>query len=207
VSEESIQSAGREIHAPAVPGVLPAAGEGVSTAPVIPAPPSLAALLTGHILRDGEGVMLILKPSLWYVPFQSARFSAAVLIGAIAAILWQGRNPMRERYDLEIAGLLIAGRFMWAILQWMGQLYVLTDLRILRLAGIFTVDVFDCPLRKVARARFITPVNEKLMGLGTIEIIPVDDRPSAVWQTVNRPREVREQIIAMINRASQHPLG
>ena len=35
---------------------------------------SLAALLTGHILQDGEVILLILKPSLWYIAFASMRF-------------------------------------------------------------------------------------------------------------------------------------
>ena len=32
---------------------------------------SLATLLTSHILRDGELVLLILKPSLWFIVFQT----------------------------------------------------------------------------------------------------------------------------------------
>ena len=52
---------------------------------------------------------------------------------------------------IETTIFLIAGRVMGAVLQWMGRLYVLTDQRIIRLAGVFISDLYDCPLRKVSR--------------------------------------------------------
>src|SRR5205823_8176791 len=41
---------------------------------------SLAVLLTRHVLRDGELVILLLKPSLWFILLSSLRFAAIVLI-------------------------------------------------------------------------------------------------------------------------------
>jgi hypothetical protein len=170
----------------------------------IPAHGGLAALFTGHILRDGEVVLLILKPSLWFIPLQSALFAGVVAIVAIAAALLGGHVASRDRLCFEAAALLIAGRLMWAALQWMGRLYVLTDQRILRLAGVFTTDVFDCPLRKVATARRTASPRESAVGVGSIHIFPSDpDRPSATWQTVARPRQVHAEIIAAIDRAKQ----
>ena len=57
----------------------------------------------------------------------------------------------------------------------MGRLYILTDLRVLRLGGVMTVEVFNCPLRKVVRVRMVTPATEKAMAVGSIEIIPSDE--------------------------------
>ena len=97
---------------------------------------------------------------------------------------------------------------MWAIVQWMGRLYVLTDLRILRLAGIFSVDIFDCPLRRVARTRIVYTTRERITRLGTIEIIPDDEKiPVAQWQMVAKPLVVHDQIIAAVNRAKQGGIG
>jgi hypothetical protein len=103
---------------------------------------------------------------------------------------------------------LIAGRLMWAILQWIGLLYVLTDMRVLRVIGVFNVDVFDCPLRAVVRTRLVSTVREKLAGVGSIEIIPRDeDMPTAIWQTIPKPTETHERLIAAINRAKQSGMG
>jgi hypothetical protein len=40
--------------------------------------------------------------------------------------------------------------------------------------------------------------------LGSIDIFPADpETRGATWQTISRPRQVYEQIIATINRAKQ----
>lgn len=162
------------------------------------------ALFSTHILRDGEVVLLILKPSLWFIPFQGALFSAVVLLLAVIGAIADGHIETSDRFFFEAAILLIAARLMWGILQWMGRLYILTDQRILRLAGVLNTDIFDCPLRKVALVRRVATFREKLLALGSIEIYPCDDqRPPAIWQTVARPNDVHAQIVAAISRAKQ----
>ena len=181
------------------------ASEGGATAADVVPPfrSSLAALLTGHILRDGEVVLLILKPSLWFIVFSSMRFLAAGLIAVIAAKLWL-HNSHAVTSIIYTATFLVAGRVMWAVLQWMGRLYVLTDLRVVRLSGVFNVEVVDCALRKVAQARLTRTFREKLWRLGSIEIVPLDDScPTSVWQTVKRPAEVHAKIQSTIDRAKQ----
>src|SRR6476661_7355344 len=45
----------------------------------------LGALLARHIIRDGEVVLLVLKPSFWFIVLSSLRFIAAVAILAMGA--------------------------------------------------------------------------------------------------------------------------
>jgi hypothetical protein len=81
---------------------------------------------------------------------------------------------------------------------------VLTDLRVLRISGVFNVQIFDCPLRKVARTRLLQSTRDRLLGVGSIEIIPMDDdEPEGLWQTIAKPRLVHEQVVAQINKAKQ----
>ena len=183
------------------PTVVQASEGGVATAEPRPLVTSLAALLTRHILRDGELVLLILKPSMWFVVLAAMRFAGVVLIGVIAAKLWLPRTALRAA---EVGAFLIAGRVMWAVLQWMGRLYVLTDLRILRLSGVFNVDVFDCSLRKVAQARLHRSFRERLLRLGSIEIVPLDDACApGEWRTIKRPDQVLQTVEETIRRAKQ----
>ena len=124
------------------------------------------------------------------------------------ASLTDGRAQYRERFYVEAAVFVIAGRVMWAVLQWMGRLYVLTDLRILRLSGVFTIDVFDCPLRKVRSVQLVATVRERLLGLASIEIHSSrGGEPSALWQTISRPKEIHAKVLAAINRAKQTGFG
>jgi hypothetical protein len=190
------------VSVPAPPTVHASEGGVATAAEARAVSTSLATLLTKHILRDGELVLLILKPSMWFVVFGAMRFAAVVLIGVIAAKLWL-RPPVAVR-AAEVGAFLIAGRLMVAVLQWMGRLYVLTDLRVLRLSGIFTVDIFDCPLRKVGQTRMYRSFREGLLRLGSIEIVPADEAcPAGDWRTIKRPVEVLEMIDATVRRAKQ----
>lgn len=181
-------------------------GGATAAAPAEEAPAnSLVVLLTRHILHDGELVILILKPSLWYILLQSLRFIAGTLIIMIAAKVYQDDLPMHAPVRVAAIGVVvILGRLMWSSLHWMGRFYVLTDLRIVRLQGVFAIDIFDCPLRKIARLRRVTTTRERLLGLGSIEIIPFDDQlPIGLWQTIARPRVIYQEIVKAINRAKQ----
>lgn len=182
---------------------------GESSAVVVPipeaAPSSLVVMLTRHILHDGEIVILILKPSYWFILLQCLRFIAAVLIVIIAAQVYRESLAMHTPFYVAwTGGIIIAGRVMASILQWMARFYVLTDLRIVRLQGVFTVDIFDCPLRQIARIRRVTTTRERLLRLGSIEIIPFsEEAPAGLWQTIPRPREAYSEIVKAINRAKQ----
>jgi hypothetical protein len=70
--------------------------------------------------------------------------------------------------------------------------------------GVFNIELFDCPLRKVARTRMVRGITEQIVAVGSIEIIPQDESaPFGIWQTVGRPQQVHEQILATISRAKQ----
>jgi hypothetical protein len=196
------------LHPRLRPAIVSASeGAGAATADVAtPSATSLATLLSRHILRDGEVVILLLKPSPFFIALTSLRFVAIVALLVTAVFLFD----LNDRFHLNTvavieAGIfLAAGRLMFAVLQWMARLYVLTDLRVLRISGVFNVQIFDCPLRKVARTRVLQSTRDRLLGVGSIEIIPSDeDEPEGVWQTIGKPRLVHEQLVATINKAKQ----
>jgi Bacterial PH domain len=165
---------------------------------------SLAALLTGHLLQDGEVILLVLKPSRWFILLSSLRWAAAIAIMLVAAKIYDDALPGKNALYVEAGVFVMAGRLMFAVVQWMNRLYVLTDMRVLRLAGIFSPELFDCPLRKVAGTRISYTTRERILGLGSIDIVSSDASCGwAQWQTIAKPREVHEQIIAAINRAKQ----
>jgi hypothetical protein len=184
----------------------PAGDAAAVPAPAATAP--LTALLTRHILQDGEIILLILKPSIFFVVLSMLRFAAVVLIVMLGAKVFDEQVPGHPRIWVEVGSCLLVGRLMWAVLQWMSRLYILTDMRIVRLSGVFQLNIFDCPLRKVARTRILYTVRERLFRLGSIEIIPSEDQlPIGVWQTISKPVVVNDQVVAAVNRAKQGRCG
>ena len=59
----------------------------------------------------------------------------------IAATLFDPHLPGQNFVYQESGLFVIAGRIVWASLQWMGQLYLLTDRRIVRVCGVFSKDI------------------------------------------------------------------
>src|SRR3954471_22297468 len=80
------------IHHSSFPPAHPSESAGAATAGA-PTATSLAVLLTRHILRDGELVILLLKPSVWFIVLSSLRFAAVVLILLFAAIYFDEHVP------------------------------------------------------------------------------------------------------------------
>jgi hypothetical protein len=174
------------------------AGDAGAAVPVPLATP-IASLVTRHLLRDGELILLVVKPSVWFVALSSLRFIALMLILAIAATL--STHGYAHLY-VEATVFCIAGRLLFATLNWIGLLYVLTDQRVLRISGLLNPEIYDCPLRKVARTRVLRTFREKLTGLGTIEIIPQEEeRPCGLWSMIAKPIEINARLSETIRRA------
>jgi hypothetical protein len=163
----------------------------------------LATLLARHVLRDGELVLLTVKPSIWFIPIVCMKFAAVVLILMISAQIFKEQLHYARTYH-EIGVVLLATRLAAATLQWIGRLYILTDMRVIEVSGVFNSGVHECPLRKVARTRLIQSFRERILFLGSVEIIPFDESyPVSVWQTIARPKEVQKAIISAVRRAKQ----
>jgi hypothetical protein len=179
---------------------------GAAAAPTVTGP--VSALLTGQVLRDGELILLLLRPSRWFILLTSLRFLGMVALLMALVVIFEEKIHGPKRQYFEAGTLLVLGRLTWGVLQWMGRLYILTDLRIIRLSGVFSLDVFDCPLRKVARTLLEVSFQERLCRIGTIAIIPQDEEvPIAHWQMVSHPKKVHEQIMATIAKAKQGGTG
>ena len=75
---------------------LPASVLNASSAGAAPAPSttgSLAALLTGHLLQDGEIILLILKPSIFFIILSALRWAAAAVIFMLAGVVFDEHMP------------------------------------------------------------------------------------------------------------------
>src|SRR5687767_11012372 len=197
----------RHLFVRRVANVHPSEGGAAAAADAAVSTP-VGALMAGHVLRDGELVLLILRPSRWFILLSSLKFMAIVTIFTIFGVLFEDALHIPRRRAVEAGVWLGIGRVMWAVLQWMGRLYVLTDLRIIRLSGVFTVSVLDCALRKVARTMLESNLMEKIVRIGSIVVIPQDEEaPIFQWHMVARPRLVHKQILSAIHRAKQGNLG
>lgn len=161
-------------------------------------------LVPAHLLDGGEIVILAIKPSLWFVPLTSARWLIlSVVLFAAANISWL--SPHVAGYLRLIGYLGCAGRLGWAMLQWVSRLYVLTNRRVMRLRGVFNVELFQCELTRVQSVVLSASLPERLVRSGTILIQTAGALGSAsgtaAWRIVARPLEVHQKLSEAIRRA------
>ena len=164
-----------------------------------------ADLLPAHLLGGDEIVILAIKPSLWFVVFKSARWLVAMGV-VIALAGWLGRAFPHLSAALIVQGAIVvaAVRTGFAVLQWVSRLYVLTNLRIMRLKGILNIDLFECPLTKIQNTYLTLSWYERLTGLGTISFATAGTGGiEASWTHVNDPLELHERVRSAIHRAQR----
>lgn len=168
----------------------------------------LSLLISRHIFQDGEIIELAIRPSPWWIFFSSMHTLLFAAIVILASLTLDSRLPGPATLYFE-AGLIIGlARLMWATVRWMSRLYVLTNIRVMTISGVFNVTIAECPLRRVGAARLVSPIRERMLLLGSLEVIPMEEEfPFQRWQTIRRPDEVNRKIRAAVARARQHGPG
>lgn len=162
-------------------------------------------VLPAHLLDGDEIVILAVKPSLWFIVFVSAKWLAA-MVAVIVLVGWLGRYvpQVNRTMVIQAAVALGAARLGLALLQWSARLYVLTNRRVMRLMGIFNVDLFECPLTKIQNTYLTLAWYERLTSLGTISFATAGTGGiEASWLNVYNPLEIHERLRSAINRAQR----
>src|SRR5687768_5564672 len=108
----------RKVAAPVCSSEADAAA---APAPALPAT-SLAAIIAGHVLRDGELVLLMLRPSRWFILLSSLRFLAVAIILMAVCVIYDDRLRIPVRQCIDIGVFAIVMRLAWATLQWAGRI-------------------------------------------------------------------------------------
>lgn len=165
----------------------------------------LATLIVGNVIPQGEIVQLLIKPSRWFVLLNSFRFAVITVVVLTLLHVLGVRLVLSKSLSVQFGLFLIAGRVMWSTVEWMGLYYILTDLRVARVSGIFSLQIQSCPLRKVEAVNFYTTVGERLLGKGCIEM--TNPEKKMTWQTVGRPQRIHRLVSAAVARAKSNGCG
>lgn len=177
---------------------------GAAAAPLHALSP-FSALISRHMFQEGEIIELVVRPSAWWLIFSSWR---TLLLCAVIAVGGLVFAPGAKMLYVELGAMGAMVRLMWATVKWMARLHVLTNMRVMTVSGVFNVVVTECPLRRLAQATPVTPPHERLLLLGSLELIPMDEHfPIMQWQTIRHPADVQRKIQAAIARSHQNGTG
>jgi uncharacterized membrane protein YdbT with pleckstrin-like domain len=168
-----------------------------------------AALLTAphvvpaHLLDGGEVVIFAIKPSAWYVVLTSLRW---IVLGVFLAALASTQFvPSASKWYLWQLGFWVIGvRMAWATLEWVARLYVLTNRRVMRIRGVFNVEMFECALDRIQNTYLTLSVGERATRTGTVSFQTAGGPGAeASWRMVARPLEVHEKLREAVIRANR----
>ncbi|MCK4658954.1 MAG: PH domain-containing protein [Phycisphaerae bacterium] len=189
------------LESPTYSGVGPgAATEAPAEEPVVSAE---KILLPVDLLDGGEVVILALKPSLWFVLFDSAKWMVAGVVLIVGAALAGGRMEGVSYLTLAQGTMLVvACRVAVALLRWVSRFYVLTDRRVLRIHGVLRANILDIALTDIINTRVTALWHERLAGLGTLRFACQSaEQNNTSWCHLAKPDEVHSQVRRAIERA------
>lgn len=161
-------------------------------------------IVPAHLLDGGEVVHFAIKPSPWFVLLVSLRWVALgillVLVTGIDVV------PSQYRWYLYQLAFWPAGvRLAWATLEWVSRLYVLTNRRVMRIRGVFNVDLFECGLDRIQDTSVSLTLGERIVHVGTIMFETAGGSGGlgggASWRIVPKPLEIHERLREAIRRA------
>jgi hypothetical protein len=161
---------------------------------------AMPAVVPEHLLDGGEVVHFAIKPSPWFVPLVSVRWLVA---GAalIALALWFPLGASGKWYLWQAGFWLGAVRLGWAMLEWVSRLYVLTNRRVMRIRGVFNVELFECALDRIQNTHYTASLGERIFRVGTITVETAGPAGIGSWLIVARPLEVHEKLRQAVHRA------
>lgn len=159
-----------------------------------------------RILRDGEQIILAVKPSAWFILLDSIQ--TLIILGVMAAFVMLIDVvgiylPAEIRRGLLMGLLLGIGlTVLFSGFRWLGRLYVLTDRRLLRIYGFVRVSVYECELSRISSVDVIAGLAERIVGIGSLRF-EIKDNPytNPDWINISHVQNVAEEVRAAVSRA------
>lgn len=174
-----------------------------------------AGMLPAELLQPGEIIILLLKPSAWFIILAPLRFITAFVILLITHYFISVKYPGLVYFptislgyfnltqsEIPIAlSLIVLIRIFWQFLEWLSRVYVLTDRRIITVAGVIRVLVFECTLENIQHTSTIFSLRERLFALGTLSFATAGTAISETyWLMLNAPLDVHQKVVQTLNR-------
>ena len=165
-------------------------------------------LVPAGVLKDGETVLLAIKPSGWFPLLVS--WPVLAIVGLVALVVYVAG----EQFGLNISQkpvmkpvmilcLTVAClRIVVACMQWLGRMYILTNRRIMRVRGVVRTDVVSWALKDVRSLSLSAGRLDQLLGIASLLVVAgEDDTPQAAWTHLARPIEVHRIVSEAARRA------
>jgi uncharacterized membrane protein YdbT with pleckstrin-like domain len=84
---------------------------------------------------------------------------------------------------------------LWEYLSWNRRQYILTDRRVVRQEGVFSVSSFDAPLDKINNVFHIQNVMGRILKYGEVGLETASEQGTTTFEFLSRPVEFKNAIV------------
>ncbi len=127
----------------------------------------------------------------WFVFIWGAKLAVgAIVLGLVLLFLSQNMaSDQRGIVGFAVAALVIGGLAVlgWHILRYITQEYVLTNRRVIQVAGVLNKTSMDSSLEKINDARLSQSVFGRIFGFGDLEILTAADTGVDRFRMIRNP--------------------
>ena len=97
--------------------------------------------------------------------------------------------------------LLLTARLFWQFLEWLSRGYVMTDQRVVTVAGGLRVRVTDTPLSNITHSELFFSLRERFFALGTLGFNTAGTAfTEAYWVMIAKPLDVHAKVVETLKR-------
>jgi len=122
-------------------------------------------------------------------------------VAALVAVPPGGAQVASRVAVLLLVAVLLALAVVRPVLAWLGTRLVLTRGRVGVVEGVLSRRERDVPLSRVAEVRTVQTARERLLGTGTLVVVPVGDAPVLTARRVPRLLRVQALLLALAEEA------
>jgi uncharacterized membrane protein YdbT with pleckstrin-like domain len=158
------------------------------------------SLMSNHyvqsLLGDRERVLRVTNPH-WFVFFRSIVFElvfAAVILAVVIIIRTILLDSPFVFLGLVLLLIPIVG-LVQDYLAWSNKEYILTNRRVMQIAGVFNKDVTDSSLEKVNDVKMSQSVLGRIFDFGDIEILTASELGVNKFRMIDHPVEFKTTMI------------
>jgi uncharacterized membrane protein YdbT with pleckstrin-like domain len=92
-----------------------------------------------------------------------------------------------------VLGVLMLGRFVW----WRNKVYVVSNLRVMKLEGIFSKSHRDASLDKINDLVLTQSLLGRLLGYGDLQILTANEASGMTFHQLHDPVEFKRQVLQL----------
>lgn len=135
----------------------------------------------------------------WFVLLADARYGIlAILGGLVLAILGSGlTGPIRDVVGYASLALIVGGvaYFLWQILRYMNEEYIVTTRRVLQLEGVLNKKSTDSSLEKINDAVLTQGLLGRMFGFGDLDILTASETGISRLRMLRQPDDFKRAML------------